>query len=208
MATVYYGYALRAAKSDGADYEAPVILGSVMAHEVGHLLLGPCAHAPAGIMQAQWKRDHLERAMKGQILFMSDEAEKMRSNASSRLATEIANMDFAALRTTPEPPGITISVHDYADVSADTLPKAEEEARRILQRARMRRTWLNCSHKLELEKIEPANAPLPDGTHLVLKILPVAKNAQFNSAVDVLGTAPWKTRIQRRAGLPARYSLG
>jgi len=40
LASVYYDHALRTAKKDNAEYEVPIILGSVIAHEVGHLLLG------------------------------------------------------------------------------------------------------------------------------------------------------------------------
>lgn len=85
IATVYYGNAMALAKSDQADYEVPVILGCAIAHEIGHLLLGPGSHARTGIMQAQWKREELERAVKGQQLFTAEEAEKMRCNAASRL---------------------------------------------------------------------------------------------------------------------------
>jgi hypothetical protein len=80
-------------------------------------------------------------------------------------------------------------VHDYADVSSDILAKAEAEARRIFQRAGMQTTWLNCSPKLEIEKIESANCSLVDSTHLVLKVLQRAKSTQAGMPVDVLGTA-------------------
>jgi hypothetical protein len=109
VATVYYEHAVNLAKSDGAEDEVPTILAYVIAHEIGHLLLGPGAHAPTGIMQAQWKREDLERAMKGLLLFRSEEIEKMSSNAMSRLAqpASTARPDFAAVRTVPELPGVT-----------------------------------------------------------------------------------------------------
>lgn len=34
LASVYYDHALRTAKKDNAEYEVPIILGSVIAHEV------------------------------------------------------------------------------------------------------------------------------------------------------------------------------
>jgi hypothetical protein len=48
---------------------------------------------------------------------------------------------------------------------------------------------VNCSPKLEREKIEPANCSLVDNTHLVLKILQTAKNTQVGKRIDVLGAA-------------------
>ena len=39
LATVYYEYAVRRAKSDHAEFEIPIILGCVIAHELGHLPL-------------------------------------------------------------------------------------------------------------------------------------------------------------------------
>lgn len=86
LATVYYGRALSVGNTDEANYEVPVILGSAMAHEIGHLLLGPRGHSLTGIMKAQWKRTHLEQAMKGRLVFSADQATQMRSNAVSRLA--------------------------------------------------------------------------------------------------------------------------
>lgn len=94
-----------------------------------------------------------------------------------------------SLCSAQERPGITISVHNYADVSTHTLAKAEAEARRIFQQAGVQTNWLDCSPKLEREKIEPANCSLVDSTHLVLKILPMGKDAQVGKHIDVLGTA-------------------
>ena len=87
------------------------------------------------------------------------------------------------------PLGITISVHDYADVSTATLAKAEAEARRIFQQAGVQTTWLNCSPKLERQEREPAGCSLADSTRLVLKILHSAKNTRVGKDIDVLGTA-------------------
>ena len=42
LASVYYEYAVRLA---GSDNEVPIILGCAIAHEVGHLLLGPNSHS-------------------------------------------------------------------------------------------------------------------------------------------------------------------
>jgi hypothetical protein len=45
------------------------VLGHVMAHELGHLLLGSNAHSRQGIMCPRWHRDELHLASKGALLF-------------------------------------------------------------------------------------------------------------------------------------------
>ena len=57
------------------------ILGSVMAHELGHLLLGLHAHAFNGIMRAHWGAEELRQIGMGTLLFMPREAELMRGKA-------------------------------------------------------------------------------------------------------------------------------
>ena len=55
LAAVYYDYVVFRAKNDATESDAPVILACVIAHEIGHLLLGPNGHSLAGIMQPQWE---------------------------------------------------------------------------------------------------------------------------------------------------------
>jgi hypothetical protein len=57
------------------------ILGSVMAHEIGHLLLGSNAHAVSGIMRAHWQLEELRRIAMGTLLFTSEQAELIRARA-------------------------------------------------------------------------------------------------------------------------------
>ena len=55
LASVYYEFALRRARRDDAEFELPIILGCVMAHELGHLLLGSNSHSDRGIMLPRWE---------------------------------------------------------------------------------------------------------------------------------------------------------
>ncbi len=64
------------------------ILGSVMAHEMGHLLLGSNAHAVSGIMRARWEGEELRRIAMGTLLFTPQQAERMRGKASRLEAEE------------------------------------------------------------------------------------------------------------------------
>lgn len=52
----------------------PEITGYVVAHELGHLLLGLKSHSWIGIMKATWERNQLEKANKGELWFSRVEA--------------------------------------------------------------------------------------------------------------------------------------
>jgi len=54
------------------------VLGHVMAHEIGHLLLGP-GHSPAGIMRAEWTREDLDRAARNELSFTPQQMELLRT---------------------------------------------------------------------------------------------------------------------------------
>jgi len=55
------------------------IMGGVVAHEIGHLLLGSHAHASAGIMRPQWRGEDLHKLVKGKLLFTVEQAAQMRT---------------------------------------------------------------------------------------------------------------------------------
>ena len=59
-------------------------LGVAMAHELGHLLLGPRSHAVDGIMSPVWTRDMLVRAWGGQSRFTMVQAGQLRSEVIVR----------------------------------------------------------------------------------------------------------------------------
>jgi hypothetical protein len=56
-------------------YRADRILGYVMAHEVGHILMG-AAHSEEGIMRGEWSRDDLQRISWGLALDFSKNQSK------------------------------------------------------------------------------------------------------------------------------------
>ncbi len=59
-------------------------LGAVMAHELGHLLLGSHSHSNGGIMQADWNQQFLEDAYEGRHGFSSREAQRLQANIRGR----------------------------------------------------------------------------------------------------------------------------
>jgi hypothetical protein len=54
LVTVYYEKVLLRAQRDNFPAQLPSLLGCVIAHELGHLLLQAPGHSTRGIMQSQW----------------------------------------------------------------------------------------------------------------------------------------------------------
>jgi hypothetical protein len=54
------------------------ILGTVIAHELGHLLLGSNSHSGVGIMRAHWQGEELRRLSRGGLWFTNEQAGDMR----------------------------------------------------------------------------------------------------------------------------------
>jgi hypothetical protein len=84
-ADVFYAGVDPIQRDTGLSSEA--ILGFVIAHELGHLLLGTNSHATAGIMRANWRKPELSAAGKGLLGFSEAQAKTMRArleNFSSR----------------------------------------------------------------------------------------------------------------------------
>jgi hypothetical protein len=61
-----------------------ILLGTVIAHEVGHLLLGNLKHSANGIMCGRWKKKELEMAGLQLLLFTNEEASAIRVEAAAR----------------------------------------------------------------------------------------------------------------------------
>ncbi len=58
------------------------ILGNVMAHELGHLLLGTNSHSHIGIMKAHWQAEELRLLSRGDLGFTDQQADHMRGKLS------------------------------------------------------------------------------------------------------------------------------
>ena len=75
--TVFY-HRVDELATDG--YPADRILGHVIAHEVGHILLGSGAHSDIGIMRGAWSRHDLQHISWGLLLhFTADQRERLRA---------------------------------------------------------------------------------------------------------------------------------
>jgi hypothetical protein len=82
-ASVFYQHAREFAR--GGPASLGQVLGYVMAHEIGHLLLWSKSHSRAGLMQGGWSRDDLICIAKGRLGFASEEVQRMRDNVLRRV---------------------------------------------------------------------------------------------------------------------------
>jgi hypothetical protein len=69
----------------GREVMQAAILGHVMAHELGHLLLGVNSHAPTGLMHVPWYKKELDSIAQGSLLFTSWNGDRMRRQVLARL---------------------------------------------------------------------------------------------------------------------------
>ena len=80
-----------------------VILGVVMAHEIGHLLLGTNSHSRRGIMRPNWSRQDLEEALSGRQRFTLQQVRRLQAGIRARLGTERATLQARAGDLVPLP---------------------------------------------------------------------------------------------------------
>jgi hypothetical protein len=62
------------------------ILGHGIAHEIGHALLRQASHSSMGLMRASWDRKDLQNMVSGNLMFTTDEAERIRAEVVRRNA--------------------------------------------------------------------------------------------------------------------------
>jgi len=84
-------------------------------------------------------------------------------------------------------PALTISVYDYAHISAPFLAAAEEDERRIFRKAGLETVWVSCFPKPET--MESPSCRVVDRNHLVIKILSHALSAQDHDRNGAFGYA-------------------
>ena len=102
-ATVYYEPTLRLAETaTGSEYNFGEILGCLIAHEIGHLLLGPNHHTVSGIMRDEWDIRQVQLATMDALGFTTEQAKLMRANARMRATPEEASVMEQPLRAPTE----------------------------------------------------------------------------------------------------------
>ena len=66
-------------------FDARALLGAAIAHEIGHLLLGPGRHGARGMMRCPWKKPDVRSAARGRLSFTPDELALIRQGARRRV---------------------------------------------------------------------------------------------------------------------------
>jgi len=85
LASIYYERVEELAWGvDKDETHSPLVLGDIMAHELGHLLLGTNSHSPSGIMCANWNREFLRQALMGHQLFSPKQSAMIRAEVLRR----------------------------------------------------------------------------------------------------------------------------
>ena len=85
FATVYYDSAQLLVQTEGeSESYLPVVLGGLMAHEIGHLLLAETRHTVSGIMQASWDIRQIQQLMKGALQFSPEQTVTLLMNSRAR----------------------------------------------------------------------------------------------------------------------------
>ncbi len=110
FAYVFYDRIQELAQRRGLGY---ALLADVMAHEIGHLLLGSTSHSAGGIMCAHWNYEELRNVSEGAMAFVPAQSrimrDRLRAHQSRRLepAPDGRRPKIAATATTSpqdEPP--------------------------------------------------------------------------------------------------------
>ncbi len=83
VASVFAHRARKLASGD-SSFEA-LLLGHLMTHEIGHLLLGVGSHSVTGLMRAHWQQHELELVRQRTLAFTSAQAESIRAQTQDRV---------------------------------------------------------------------------------------------------------------------------
>jgi hypothetical protein len=83
--------------SGAATAPVPTLLGRVMAHEIGHILLGPQAHSRTGIMRAYWTDHELSSAASQEMVFTAEQSHRMKSRIAEQAQAGLARANTTEL---------------------------------------------------------------------------------------------------------------
>jgi hypothetical protein len=76
LATVFFNWVARLA--DSAQADIGTLLGRVIAHELGHLIMRPSVHTRRGLMRPSWTYDEVRRNRAGDWAFTAGDVAAMR----------------------------------------------------------------------------------------------------------------------------------
>jgi hypothetical protein len=79
LAVVYYDALPHVARGETTPQQSSTLLACVIAHELGHLLLGAHGHSIHGIMRDRWDIEQTRRALMSDLDFLPEEGKLMKS---------------------------------------------------------------------------------------------------------------------------------
>ena len=79
LGVIYYDALPRGSHRKPTPQEGGTLLGCVITHELGHLLLGAHGHSIHGIMRDRWDIEQTRLALMSELEFMPEEGKLMRS---------------------------------------------------------------------------------------------------------------------------------
>jgi hypothetical protein len=82
---LFYKDVTELARAGGAS-EAQ-LLGHALAHEIGHLLLGPNSHAASGVMRTSWQEQEMQTISRSFLFFTDQQSRLMQNEVSARNGT-------------------------------------------------------------------------------------------------------------------------
>lgn len=127
-ATISYEHIVRRAERDNEPLEIPILLGTVIAHELGHLLLGDPRHSALGIMQPRWGSDQIHQAWCGRLLFTAEQADLIRAKVRAFIQTDSAASPAA--RGTPSTGSVAVPDLSSGTYTVFNAAAEQEEALR------------------------------------------------------------------------------
>jgi hypothetical protein len=80
-----------AQRSFASEVRLPILLGCVLAHEIGHLLLASATHSSEGIMKARFGRAEALKASQRGLIFTRSDRQRLAANHAS--LTEFERME-------------------------------------------------------------------------------------------------------------------
>jgi hypothetical protein len=98
IASVFYH---RAEELESGTVAGAEILGGIVAHEIGHLLLAENSHSGTGVLRAEWGDQDLRMIACGRLWFTPEQAARMVSLVTERVgaAESVAGLRQQARRT-------------------------------------------------------------------------------------------------------------
>ena len=95
-AYIFYRDVLALARDgDASEFQ---VLGHALAHEIGHLLMGPNSHSAVGGMRGEWNHWDLKMIARAYLFFTEQQAKQIRYEVAARNAIRQGQMATAGIR--------------------------------------------------------------------------------------------------------------